>query len=103
MQLPPFMQNQKVQIGVIAVAVLIGLIALFTQILGSSSGGDPSAAMSPYGAPGMGPPGSMPGGAPYGAPGMPPGGPGGPPGMMSYGGAPGSDPYGTGAGAGAAT
>lgn len=102
MQLPAFMQNQKVQIGLIAVAVLIGLIALFTQILGNSSaGGDPSAQMSPY--PGMGPPGSMPGGAPYGAPGMmPPGGPTGPPGMaMGYGGAPGGDPYGTG-GAGAA-
>jgi translation initiation factor IF-2 len=95
------MQNQKVQIGIIAVAVLIGLIALFTQILGSgSSGGDPYAGggpMNPYGMPGgYGPPGAPNGpGAPPGAPSYgPPGGPAGMPGMPGMYGAPGGDPYG---------
>jgi hypothetical protein len=103
MQLPPFLQNQKVQIGIIAVGILIGLIALFTQILGSSSAPPADMAMSPYGPYGGGPPGAPNG--PGGMPGMygPPGGPGGPAGSPYGPPGYGSDPYGTGTGTAATT
>jgi hypothetical protein len=115
MALPPALQNKNVQIGIIAVGILVALGILMRQIIGS---GDPppdaylgpSAGGSPYGGP-PGGPGGYPGppgppGAPGGYPG--PGGPGGYPGGSGLPGGPsvsgyGSDsPYGTDALTGAA-
>jgi hypothetical protein len=90
MALPPALQNKNVQIGIIALAILVALGFLMKQILG---GGEPppdamlgtSAGASPYGPPGgPGGPGGYPGppGAPGGYPG-PPGAPGGYPGGPS--------------------
>jgi hypothetical protein len=75
MSLPPALQNKNVQIGVIAVAILIALVFLFTQLMGGNSTPDASAYLgtnaSPYGGPG-GPPGGTGGtGAPGGPPGYP--------------------------------
>src|SRR5438094_374418 len=73
MPLPPALQNKNVQIGIIAVGLLVGLGFLFFQIMGSGQSGPPEGGMAgPYGAPG-----GMPGYGPPGAPGGPPGGPGG--------------------------
>ena len=85
MSLPPALQNKNVQIGVIAVAILIALIFLFTQLMGGNSSTPPEAYLSTGGP--MGPGGSM-------APGGPPGGPPGPPGM-----GPGGSGYPSGTGA----
>jgi hypothetical protein len=86
MALPAGLQNQKVQIGIIAVGAIIALVMLFKFILGGTS--EPQSPMSynsPYGAgPGgaYGPPGapnaaggpdSMAGSGPYGPPGGYPG------------------------------
>jgi hypothetical protein len=90
MALPPVLQNQKVQIGIIAVGGVVALAFLLSQILGSGAGGGDTA-MYPPGMPGMNGPGGPPGG-PYGPPGMSSYGPPGmypSPGMM--------DPYATGA------
>jgi len=95
MSLPPALQNKNVQIGIIVLALLLVLVIVFTQILGSNSQPPSEAYMGP-GGPGGGPPGypGMPGGS-MGYPGMPGGSagyPGGPPGGMGY---PGVAGYGT--------
>jgi hypothetical protein len=87
MSLPPALQNKNVQIGVIAVAILVALGFLMTQILGGG-GAAPPEAMGSYGTPYGGPPG-MPGGPPGAYPGPP--GAGGTS-VSAYG----SDTYGTG-------
>src|SRR5437879_3494971 len=74
MSLPPALQNKNVQIGVIAVAILIALVFLFTQLMGGGSSPPSEAYLGTS--------------APYGGPGGPPGGPrGGPPGPGGPGGA----------------
>jgi hypothetical protein len=83
MALPPALQNKNVQIAVIAVAILIALVFVFTQLMGSNAA-PPDAYMSP-GGPGGPPMGSM---GPPGGSGGPPGGtgaPGGPMGVAGYG------------------
>lgn len=80
MALPPALQNQKVQIAVIAIGILVALGFLMKQILGGGEAPPdaaylgPGASGSPYGPPGG--PGGYPG--PPGAPGGYPGPPGGP-------------------------
>lgn len=95
MALPPALQNKNVQIGVIAVGILVALGFLMKQILGSNQPPPDSAYLgtagaSPYGGP-PGGPGGYPG--PPGAPGAYPGGPPGAPG--GYPGAPSISGYGT--------
>lgn len=101
MSLPPALQNKNVQIGIIAVAVLVLLIFGFKFLMDNNSSPPPEAYLgtsgSPYGGPG-GPPGGMPGGMPGGYPGGSggyPGGSGGYPGSVAGG-------YGTDASAGGA-
>jgi len=91
MPLPPALQNQKVQIGIIVAGLVVGLGFLLFQIIGSNQ--PPPEA--PVGM-GYGPPG-MPGGMPPGGPGGPMGMPGGPAGSMMPGG-PGGMPGGPGVG-----
>jgi hypothetical protein len=83
MALPPALQNKNVQIGIIAVGLLIALGFVFFQLMGSSQ---PPQDASAYGPPGMytGAPG---GGPPGGPPGMYSGAPGGSgyPGVSGYG------------------
>jgi hypothetical protein len=88
MSLPPALQNKNVQIAVIAVAVLIALVALFAQMMGSNASPPPEAYMSPGVGPypgGTGPGGPGPGGPMMGSGYPGPGGSGGPPGVMGYG------------------
>lgn len=85
MALPAALQNKNVQIAVIAVAILIALVFLFTQIMGGNAAPPPEAYMG-TGAPGGPPMGPMgpPGGSGYpGGTGYP--GPGGPMGVTGYG------------------
>jgi hypothetical protein len=99
MALPAGLQNQKVQIGIIAVGALVALVMLFKFILGSTSSA-PEDAMgynSPMGA--YGPPGAPNGpGGPYGPEGAPnaAGGPYGAYGPPGYAGAGETGPYGAG-------
>src|SRR5258708_3165728 len=77
MSLPPALQNKNVQIGIIAGAVLVALVVVFTQLIGGGSPEPTYSAGTSLGPGGMGGP---PGGA-----GMPAGPPGGPGGSMAYG------------------
>jgi hypothetical protein len=91
MSLPPAFQNKNVQIGIIAVGILVAIGFLMKSILGGDSGPPDSSAYGGTGA-------MMPGGGPPGGPGMMPGGyaPPGMPGSPGYGG------YGTDTGGGTA-
>src|SRR5438876_1026531 len=91
MSLPPALQNQKVQIGVIVVGLVIGLGFLLFQIIGSNQPPPEAPVGMGYGPPGM--PGMMPPGGSMG-PGMMPGGPAGPGGPGMAPGAPGVGGYG---------